>query len=80
VGRLAIKEGESLSDVTPKALGFYLKAQTPDPIKRLKAYKHFCEQPMRISRKQVKKSWKRIFTAIESWHLLPSFFQRILAN
>jgi metal-responsive CopG/Arc/MetJ family transcriptional regulator len=53
--RLAIKESRSLSDVIQKALVFYLKTETPDPIKRLKAYKLFCERPMRISKNQLKK-------------------------
>ena len=57
--RLAIKESRSLSDLIQKALVFYLKTETPDPIGRLKAYKVYCEQPIRISKKQLKKIMER---------------------
>jgi mRNA-degrading endonuclease RelE of RelBE toxin-antitoxin system len=53
--RLAAEEGRSLSDVIQEALVFYIGSETRDHIKRLKAYKLFCEQPMRIGKKQFKK-------------------------
>jgi hypothetical protein len=56
--RLAAEEGRSLSDVIQEALVFYLGSGTKDHIKRLKAYKLFCEQPMRISRRQFKEILK----------------------
>jgi len=53
--RLAVEEGRSFSDVTHEALVSHLKTKVPDHKKRMKAYKLFCEQPMRISKKQLKK-------------------------
>lgn len=52
--RLAIKERRLLSDVIQDALVFYLSGKVPDPRKREEAYQLFCEQPMRLSRKQFK--------------------------
>jgi hypothetical protein len=52
--RLAIKERRLLSDVIQEALLFYLSGKVPDPRKREEAYQLFCEQRMRLSRKQFK--------------------------
>jgi hypothetical protein len=54
----AAEEGISVNDVIQEALVFYLGSGTKDHIKRLKAYKLFCEQPMRISRRQFKEILK----------------------
>jgi hypothetical protein len=48
----AAQEGRSLSDLTQDALVSYLSEKVPDPRKREEAYQLFCEQPMRLSRKQ----------------------------
>ena len=53
--RLAAEEGRSLSEVIHDALVLYLSTKVPEQGKRLKAYKLFCEQPIRISKKQLKK-------------------------
>ena len=53
--RLAAEEGRSFSDVIHDALVLYLSTKVPEQRKRLKAYKLFCEQPIRISKKQLKK-------------------------
>jgi hypothetical protein len=48
----AAQEGRALSDLTQDALVSYLSEKVPDPRKREEAYQLFCEQPMRLSRKQ----------------------------
>ena len=53
--RLAAEEGRSLSEVIHDALVLYLSTEVPEQGKRLKAYKLFCERPIRISEKQLKK-------------------------
>lgn len=53
--RRAAEEGRPLSDVIQDALVSYLSDKVPDPKKRENAYQLFCGQPMRISRKQLKK-------------------------
>ena len=53
--RLATEEGRSLSEVIHDALVLYLSTKVPEQRKRLKAYKLFCERPIRISKKQLKK-------------------------
>jgi hypothetical protein len=50
--RRAAEEGRSLSDLTQDALVSYLSGKVSDPRKREGAYQLFCEQPMRLSRKQ----------------------------
>ena len=50
----AAEEGRPLSDLAQDALVFYLSGKVPDPRKREEAYQLFCEQPMRLSRKQFK--------------------------
>ena len=50
--RLAVKEGRPLSDVIQDALVSYLSGKVSDPRKREEAYQLFCEQPMRLSRRQ----------------------------
>jgi hypothetical protein len=52
--RLAVKEGRPLSDVIQDALLVYLNREGPDPQKRKNAYQVFCEQPMRITKQQLK--------------------------
>jgi hypothetical protein len=52
--RLSVKEGRPLSDVIQDALVSYLREKVPDPRKREEAYQLFCEQPIRLSRKQFK--------------------------
>ena len=47
--RRAAEEGRPLSDVIQDALVSYLNNKVPET-----AYQLFCEQPMRISRKQFK--------------------------
>ena len=51
----AAEEGRSLSDVIQDALVSYLSDKAPDRKKREKAYQFFCDQPIRVSRKQLKK-------------------------
>ncbi len=52
--RFAVKEGRPLSDVIQDALLVYLEREIPAPQKRKNAYQVFCEQPMRIPKKQLK--------------------------
>jgi len=52
--RLAAEEGRSLSEVIHDALVLYLSTKVPEQGKRLKAYKLFCDQPMRLSKRQLK--------------------------
>jgi hypothetical protein len=52
--RLVVKEGRPLSDVIHDALVSYLSTKVREQRKRFKAYKLFCEQPIRISRTQLK--------------------------
>ena len=52
--RLAVKEGRPLSDVIQDALLVYLNREGPDSQKRKNAYQVFCEQPMRITKQQLK--------------------------
>ncbi len=56
--RLAAKEGRTLSNVIQDVLVFYLRANSLDYKKRLKAYKLFCGQPMRINKEQFKEILK----------------------
>jgi hypothetical protein len=51
---LAVKEGKPFSTVIQDALISYLSGKMPDPRKREGAYQLFCEQPMRITKKQFK--------------------------
>lgn len=51
--RRAAEEGKTLSEVVQEALVFYLSNKTPDPGKREKAYRIFCERPIRLSRNQL---------------------------
>ena len=53
--RLAVKEGRPLGDVIQDAILVYLKREVPDCQKGKNAYQVFCEQPMRITKKQLKK-------------------------
>ena len=48
----AAQEGRSLSALIQDALVSYLREKVPDPRKREEAYQLFCEQPMRLSRRQ----------------------------
>jgi hypothetical protein len=50
--RLAAEEGRSLGEVIHDALVLYLSTKVPEQGKRLKAYKLFCEQPIRIGREK----------------------------
>jgi len=52
--RRAAEEGRSLSDLIQDALVSYLDGRLPDPKEREKAYRIFCEQPIRINQKQLK--------------------------
>jgi len=52
--RLAAEEGRSFSDVIHDALVSHLKTKVPHQEKSMKAYKLFCEQPMRLSKRQLK--------------------------
>jgi hypothetical protein len=50
----ALEEGRPLSDVIQESIVHYLSNKVRDTKKRERAYQIFCEQPMRISRKQFK--------------------------
>jgi hypothetical protein len=50
--RRAVEENRPLSDLIQDALVAYLSSKVPDPRKREAAYRIFCEQPIRLSRKQ----------------------------
>jgi hypothetical protein len=50
--RRAAEENRPLSDLIQDALVTYLSNKVPDPRKREAAYRTFCEQPIRLSRKQ----------------------------
>lgn len=52
--RRAVEEGRSLSDVIQESIVHHLSDRVSGPKKREKAYQIFCEQPMRISRQQLK--------------------------
>ena len=45
-------EGVPLADLIQKALVYYLTGKSLEREKRLRAYKLFCEQPFKISRRQ----------------------------
>jgi hypothetical protein len=48
----AFEESRPLSDVIQDAIVLYLSNKVPSLKKRENAYRLFCEQPMRISKKQ----------------------------
>jgi hypothetical protein len=50
--RISLNEDRSLSAVIQGALVSYLSEKVPDSRKREESYQLFCEQPMRLSRKQ----------------------------
>jgi hypothetical protein len=50
----ALEEGRPLSDVIQESIVHYLSNRVSDPKKRERAYQIFCEQPIRISRQQLK--------------------------
>jgi hypothetical protein len=50
--RRAAEEDRPLSDLIQDALVAYLSRKTPDPEKRERAYRTFCEEPIRITRDQ----------------------------
>jgi len=52
--RRAVEEGRPLSNVIQDALFSYLNVNVSDRQKRERAYHSFCEQPMRISKRQFK--------------------------
>jgi hypothetical protein len=52
--RFALNEDRPLRAVIQDALVSYLREKVPDPRKREEAYQLFCEQPIRLSRKQFK--------------------------
>ncbi len=54
----AAQEGRSLGALIQDALVSFLSSKVPDSRKREKAYQLFCEQPMRLSRKQFKEILK----------------------
>jgi len=56
--RLAAEQGRSLSDVIHDALVLYLSTKVPEHKERLKAYRFFCERPIRIKKRQLKKILK----------------------
>ncbi len=56
--RRAAEEGRPLSDLIRDALVSFLSSKVPDSRRREKAYQLFCEQPMRLSRKQFKEVLK----------------------
>ncbi len=60
--RLAAEQGRSLSDVIHDALVLYLSTKVPEHKERLKAYRFFWEQPIRIKKRQFKKILK-----IDAW-------------
>lgn len=53
--RRTAEEGRSLSQVIQDALVPYLYRKVPEPRKRKGAYQIFCDQPMRITKNQLKK-------------------------
>jgi len=53
--RLAAEQGRSLSDVIHDALVLYLSTKVPEHKERLKAYRFFCERPIRIKKDSSKK-------------------------
>ena len=53
--RLSVKEGRYLNALTQGALISYLSKKMTDPRTREEAYQLFCERPMRITKKQLKK-------------------------
>jgi hypothetical protein len=52
--RRAVEEGRPLSDVIQESIVHYFNNRVSDPKKREGAYHIFCEQPIRISRQQLK--------------------------
>jgi hypothetical protein len=52
--RRAADEGRPLSDIIQDALGSYLSDAAVDPMKREAAYHLYCEQPMKLTRGQLK--------------------------
>ena len=50
--RRAVEENRPLSDLIQDALVTYLSNKIPDPERREAAYRIFCEQPIRITKKQ----------------------------
>ena len=50
----AAEEGKTLSEMVQDVLVFYLSNKTPDPGKREKADRIFCERPIPLSRNQFK--------------------------
>ena len=52
--RRAAEERIPLGDVIQDALVSYLSDKAPDPKKREKAYRLFCERPIRLSNDQFK--------------------------
>lgn len=54
----ALEERRPLSDVIQEAIVSYLHSAVPNANRREKAYKVFCEQPMRLGKKQFKQLLK----------------------
>jgi hypothetical protein len=52
--RKAAEEGRPVSDLIQDALVQYLRKEAPTPKERKMAFHLFCEQPMRIPRRQLR--------------------------
>ena len=56
--RRALEERRTLSDVIQEALVHYLRRDTATPKEKKKAYRMFCERPMKIPVEQLREMLK----------------------
>jgi hypothetical protein len=50
----ALESGRSIDNMAQAAIVAYLQDEVPAPTKREKAYRLFCERPIRLTRRQFK--------------------------